>query len=200
MVAGTVCSTPSAIFFMVPRRIFPERVLGSRLTTIAVLNAATGPMLSRTSSTSSRTSSSSLRVHAGLGHDEPDRHLALERVGHADDRALGDVRVRGEHLFHGAGREPVAGHVDDVVHAAHDVEVAVLVLVAGVAREVVAGMPREVRLLVALVVVPERGQAAGRQRQLDRDAADLARRAARGCPRRGRARRSRARPWSASPA
>ncbi len=33
---------------MVPRRIFPERVLGRRLTTVAVLKPATGPMRSRT--------------------------------------------------------------------------------------------------------------------------------------------------------
>ena len=30
MVAGIFHSSPSAIFFMVPRRIFPERVFGSR--------------------------------------------------------------------------------------------------------------------------------------------------------------------------
>ena len=54
MVAGTPNSEPSAIVFMVPRRIFPERVVGSRLTTPEVLKAATGPMLCRTFSTSSR--------------------------------------------------------------------------------------------------------------------------------------------------
>ena len=48
MVAGTLYSTLSAILCMVPRRILPERVLGSRLTTTAVLKAATGPMRSRT--------------------------------------------------------------------------------------------------------------------------------------------------------
>ena len=77
-------------------------------------------------------------IHARLGDDEPDGDLALERVGHAHDGALGDIRVPGQHLLHGARREPVAGHVDDVVHAAHDVEIAVLVLVTRVARQVVA--------------------------------------------------------------
>jgi len=43
MVAGIVQGSPSAIFLMVPRRIFPERVFGSRATVIASLNAATGP-------------------------------------------------------------------------------------------------------------------------------------------------------------
>src|SRR6202040_1545570 len=46
MVAGSRYSSPSAIFFMVPRRILPERVFGSRLTTTATLNDATGPMRS----------------------------------------------------------------------------------------------------------------------------------------------------------
>ena len=44
----------------------------------------------------------------------------------------------GEHRLHRAGREPVPGDVDDVVGAAHDVEVAVLVDVPAVAGEVVA--------------------------------------------------------------
>src|SRR5207247_336940 len=48
MVAGTVYSTPSAMRFTVPLRIFPERVFGRRFTTAAVLKLATGPMPSRT--------------------------------------------------------------------------------------------------------------------------------------------------------
>src|ERR1700757_3166236 len=51
MVAGIVQGSPSAIFLMVPRRILPERVFGSRATVIASLNAATGPSFSRTSAT-----------------------------------------------------------------------------------------------------------------------------------------------------
>src|SRR5882672_4664149 len=35
MVAGIVHASPSAIFLMVPRRIFPERVFGNRPTVIA---------------------------------------------------------------------------------------------------------------------------------------------------------------------
>ena len=51
--AGTRYSLASAIFLTVPRRIFPDRVFGSRWTTTAVLNAATGPIRSRTIATSS---------------------------------------------------------------------------------------------------------------------------------------------------
>src|SRR4051812_9754391 len=43
----------------------------------------------------------------GLQDHEPARHLALELVLHADHGAFGDGRVRGEHLLHAAGREPV---------------------------------------------------------------------------------------------
>ena len=53
MVAGMLKLAPSTIFFMVPRRIFPERVFGSRATVTAALKAATGPILSRTRSTTS---------------------------------------------------------------------------------------------------------------------------------------------------
>src|SRR6202023_342357 len=38
MVAGMAQGSPSAIFFIVPRRIFPARVFGRRATAIASLN------------------------------------------------------------------------------------------------------------------------------------------------------------------
>ncbi len=44
----------------------------------------------------------------------------------------------GQHLLHPAGGEPVSGHVDDVVDAAHDRQVAVLVDEAGIPGQVVA--------------------------------------------------------------
>jgi len=62
MVAGMVQLSPSAIFFMVPRRILPDRVLGSRPTVMASLKAATGPIFSRTRTTHSRSMSSGGRL------------------------------------------------------------------------------------------------------------------------------------------
>jgi hypothetical protein len=40
---------------------------------------------------------------------------------------LGDGWMAGEYLLHAAGRKPVAGHIDDVVGARHDEQIAVLV-------------------------------------------------------------------------
>ena len=82
---------------------------------------------------------------AGLQHDEAQRHLAAQVVGHAEDGALGDVGVRRDDLLHRAGREAVAGDVDDVVDAAHHEHVAVLVDVPAVARQVPAGIALEIR-------------------------------------------------------
>ena len=65
----------------------------------------------------------------------------------------------------------MARDVDDVVGAAHDEQVAVLVLEAGVRGLVVAGELAEVAFLEALVLLPQRRQACGRQRQLDHDRA-----------------------------
>ena len=102
--------------------------------------------------------------------------------------------------LHRAGREPVPGDVDDVVGAAHDEQVAVLVDVAAVAGQVVAVERGQVRRDEPVVVVPQRRQRARRQRQLDADRALHAGRRPR-CPTgRGPARRSRAPAPSASPA
>ena len=59
LVAGW-SATEAAIFFIVARRILPERVFGSRPTVNASLQAATGPILSRISATSSRSMTSGL--------------------------------------------------------------------------------------------------------------------------------------------
>src|SRR5215470_4349439 len=44
-----------------------------------------------------------------------------------------------KHLLHTPGREPMAGDVDDVVGATHDIDVALFVLEAGVGGLVIAG-------------------------------------------------------------
>ena len=137
------CS-PSAILRMVPRRILPERVLGSRFTTHGLLVAGDGADRVPHHLGELFPDLFAVAVRARLEHHEPEGQLALELVVHADDRALGDVLVRGDDLFHLARGEPVAGDVDHVVHAAHDVDVAVLVDVPAVAREVVAGEGLEI--------------------------------------------------------
>jgi hypothetical protein len=43
--AGMVHRSPSATFFIVPRNIFPDRVLGSRATVMGILKAATGGLV-----------------------------------------------------------------------------------------------------------------------------------------------------------
>ena len=138
IVAGMRHSSPSAILRIVPRRILPERVFGSALTMRTCLKDATGPISSRTRATSSAAIVRALTLDPRLQDGEADRHLTLEIIGDPDDRALGDIRVGGEHLLHRAGRKPVAGGVDDVVGPAHDVDVAVVVDVARVGGHVVA--------------------------------------------------------------
>src|SRR5205823_234828 len=54
-------------------------------------------------------------VDASLEDDETAGHLAFERIRDADHGTLGDILMRGEHLFHSTGREPMAGDVDDIV-------------------------------------------------------------------------------------
>ena len=130
---------------IVARRILPERVFGRRATTRASRKHATGADLARArSATSSPRSSPRVALGARLQHDEPERHLPAQLVGDADHGALGDVGVRRDDLLHRAGREAVAGDVDDVVDAPHHEQVAVLVDVAAVAGQVVAREAREV--------------------------------------------------------
>ena len=90
-----------------------------------------------------------------------------------ENSALGDEWMRRDHRLHRAGRETVPRHVDDIVSAAHDVEVAVIVEVSAVAARIEAGVLSQVARHVALVVAPEGRQGSGRQWQPDDDRALL---------------------------
>ena len=115
----------------------------------------------------------SVAIRAGLHDHETDGDLTLQIIGDADDGAFGHVRVGGQNLFHGPGGEAVAGDVDDVVGARHDVEIAVLVDVSGVGGFVIAGKARQIAFDEALIVAPQRWQAGGRQRQFHADGAQF---------------------------
>src|SRR5207253_8687664 len=95
-------------------------------------------------------------VDASLEDDETAGHLAFERIRDADHGTLGDILMRGEHLLHSTGREPMAGDVDDIVGTAHHVDVIVFILESGIRRLVVAVKIGEIALLEALILLPQR--------------------------------------------
>ncbi len=85
-----------------------------------------------------------LAAVAGLlaqDHERADRLAGVLVLG-ADDRGLGDLRVRDQRRLDLGGGEPVAGDVHDVVDPAEHPEVAVVVLLGAVAGEVVALLRR----------------------------------------------------------
>ncbi|EPJ40338.1 hypothetical protein STAFG_2587 [Streptomyces afghaniensis 772] len=147
------------------RRILPERVLGRAATTVTSVEGGDGADAVAYELDEFGLGLARFAVAAGFQDDEAARDLALEFVGDADDGAFGDVGVGGQGLFHAAGGQAVSGDVDDVVGAAHDEDIAVVVDVSAVAGQVVAGVGGEVGGDVPVVVLPERGQCAGRQRE-----------------------------------
>jgi hypothetical protein len=64
-----------------PRRILPERVFGSRSTMSAVRKLAIGPIRWRTSPTAPLPRPRPPAVDPGLQHQQPERHLPLQRIG-----------------------------------------------------------------------------------------------------------------------
>ena len=106
-------------------------------------------------------------VDPRLQHEEAARRFPFDRIPHADHRAFRDIGMAGEHLFHAAGREPVARAVDDIVGAPEDEDIAIRVDRSRIRRVVIARERHEVALAHAPIVVPKRGQAARRHRQFD---------------------------------
>src|SRR5581483_5288166 len=92
---------------------------------------------------------------ARAGGDEARDALALDLVADADHRGLRHPRVADERAFDLHGAETVAGHVEHVVHAAEQPEVAVIVAAGAVAGEVLARVLRPVLVGVARIVAPD---------------------------------------------
>jgi hypothetical protein len=94
--------------------------------------------------------------------------LALDLVREADHRGLGDGSCATRALSTSAVPSDGRTDVDDVVDAAGDPVVAVLVAPAAVAGEVVGRGTAEVGLVEALVVAPDRARLAGPGRSMQR--------------------------------
>ena len=131
--------------------ILPERVFGRPGAHWIRSGEAIGPISLRTQVTSSLRSSSVGSIAGVERHIGVDA-LTLQVVRITDHRGLGHLRMRDQSAFDLGGAHAVTGHVDDVIDAAGDPVVAVLVAAAAVTREVVAFEGREVGLHEARMV------------------------------------------------
>ena len=137
--------------------ILPERVFGSSSVNRIDFGLAIGPMSSATWSRSSSTSSSRGSMPAA---QVTNAAIACPVVSSAlpDDRGLGDRGMVDERRLDLGRRDVVARHEHDVVDAAEQPEVAVVVALGAVAREVLAVEAAPVRVAVALRVAPDAAQ------------------------------------------
>ena len=87
--------------------------------------------------------------------------LALNVVRKAHDRRFRDLRMRDQRAFDLRGADAMARDVDDIVDAAGDPVIAVLVAAAAVAGEIEAGIGLEIGLEEARVVAPHGAHLAG---------------------------------------
>ena len=117
--------------------ILPERVLGSAGANWMRSGAARAPMSLRTSSFE-LLAQRVVAFLAGVERDERVDRRALDLVGHADHRGLGDLGMADQRAFDFGGADAVAGDVDHVVDPAGDPVIAVLVAAAAVAGEIAA--------------------------------------------------------------
>ena len=97
----------------------------------------------------------------GIQRDKGVDRLALDVVRNGDDRGLGDERVGDQCAFDLGGADAVARHIDDVVDAAGDPVIIILVAAAAVAGKVKPGVGREIGLEEAIVVAPKGAHLAG---------------------------------------
>ena len=131
--------------------ILPLRVLGRASANWILSGVAMGPI-------SLRTWSHQVFLQfvaspdAGFQGDEGVDALPLISWGMPHDRGLGHLGMADQGALHLGGADAVAGDVDDVVDAAHEPVVAVLISPGAVAGEVHARELDEVGLLEAVVV------------------------------------------------
>jgi hypothetical protein len=105
--------------------------------------------------------------------DETDGDLALEIVDFGYNGCFGHLGMSEQLLLHAGSGEPVSGRVDDVIEPGHNIEVAILIEVAGIPGGVVPGCGGQVFLDKGLVVVVEGKHKGRREGQFDADFPEL---------------------------
>ncbi len=175
MVDGMLYSLPLAMDRMVPRRILPERVFGSRLTMEVILEAGNRPDLVANHLHELLPDFIGISVHPCLQDEQAEGQLAFELVFGTEHGTFRHIRVAGDNLFHGPGGQTMAGDIDDIVHTAHDDRYSRL---HPCSRRRWSHNNRGMLLMYDLnfsIIVVQGGQGAGRQRQLDYNVALLVR-------------------------
>ena len=112
-------------------------------------------------------------VHTFGQADKSERQLAFQFVGHSNNRAFRHIRVVGQHFFHRAGRQAVAGNIDHVVGPRHDIDITIFVDHAGVTGFVIAGERGQIRFAVPCLGVPQVWQGTRGQWQFDCNSAKI---------------------------
>ena len=79
----------------------------------------------------------------------------------------------GQHFFHRAGRQAVAGNIDHVVCPRHDIDITIFVDHAGVTGFVIAGERGQIGFAVPCLGVPQVWQGARGQWQFDCNSAKI---------------------------
>ena len=111
--------------------------------------------------------------YAVFQYHQSHRHLAAQVVVDAKDRTFRHRRMGCDDLFHLPGGKAVPGHIDYVIDAPHDEDVAILIQITAITGEVIAGVLGEVGGTETLVVIPEGREASRGEGQFDHDIAGL---------------------------
>jgi len=151
----------------------PDRVLGSRFTTVATLKQATGPILSRKGLDQFSDDLTTGTLHTCFKHDKTQRNLPLERVRCSHHSTFGHIRMGGKHLLNCASGQTMPSDVDDVIRPTHDQEITILILVTGISGQVIARIGAQIGLLETSIIIPQRRQTTRWQGKLNNNVAGL---------------------------
>ena len=128
----------------------PRRVFGSRLTDVAVLKTRPARSARAPARPAPRTNSSRVRRAPAFSTTRPSGTSPLSASATPTTAHSATSGCAASTSSIAPVRQPMPGDVDHVVGAAHDPEIAVLVLEPGVRGQVVAGIGAQIGVAVAL--------------------------------------------------
>jgi len=102
-----------------------------------------------------------------LGDNKGNRNFPLQLLHFGNHSSLIDPGMSKQGFFHGPSRQPMPGSVDDVVQPGGNIEVSVIVEIAGISTGIVARGLVHILIKEALIVVVESAHEGGRHRQAD---------------------------------
>jgi hypothetical protein len=110
-----------------------------------------------------------LNFLVGLEYNKSDGNLPFKFFHFGNNSSLRHSRMPNQHFLHLSRRQPMPGSINNIIQPGHDIEIPIIIIVAGIAGRIVPGGLTHILIQEGLVVAVKREHEGWRHGELDTD-------------------------------